>query len=87
MSTMIRAGDRLSDLCREQGLRVQIRYVDLWVSDTLLPNTDVVVEMFPYYKGLAIPVINGKRFITRQGEKELLAELVSLVREINRQHA
>jgi hypothetical protein len=80
--TMIRAGETLRDRCEEVGLRVNLRYVDLWVSDFLPPNTHLVVEMFPYFKNLSIPVISGRPFLSRSGEDELLAELVAKVREI-----
>ncbi len=80
--TMVRAGEKLTDLCEAENLRVNIKYVDLWVSDYLFPNTDLVIEMFPYYKNLSIPVVNGRPFISRQGEKQLFTELVGMVRNI-----
>jgi hypothetical protein len=80
--TMVRAGEKLTDLCEAENLRVNIKYIDLWVSDYLMPNTDLVIEMFPYYKNLSIPVVNGRPFIGRQGEQQLYTELVDMVRNI-----
>lgn len=80
---MVRAADALADRCQRERLSLSVQYVDLWVSDYLRPNVDLVVEMFPYYKNLAIPVVNGRPFVIKQGEGALLSELVELVRGIS----
>lgn len=81
--TMRTAGEKLSELCQREGVRIRIDYVDLWVSDYLRPGIDLVIEMFPYFRDLAIPVISGKPFISRRGDRELLAELVERVKELS----
>jgi hypothetical protein len=83
MSTMIRAGEQLSDLCAREGISIKIQYVDLWTSDYLMPGVRLVIEMYPYYRNLNIPVVSGKAFLARQGEEALLAQIVDLVREIS----
>jgi hypothetical protein len=83
MMTMMTAGDKLSDRCEKAGLRVHIDYVDLWTSDYLRPGIDLVIEMFPYYKKLSIPIVSGRPFALRTGESELLAQLVERIREIS----
>jgi len=82
MMTMMTAGEKLSERCEKAGLRVHIDYVDLWTSDYLRPGIDLVIEMFPYYKKLAIPVVSGRPFATRAGADELLARLVDRIREL-----
>ena len=84
MMTMMTAGDKLTERCEKAGLRVQIDYVDLWTSDYLRPGIDLVIEMFPYYKKLSIPVVSGRPFVTRAGDSELLAQLVERIREIGK---
>ncbi len=83
--TMVRAGEKLSELCQQHGFRVKIHYLNLWVSDTLSPNIELVVEMFPYYQNLSIPVFNGQPFLNRQGEDELLSQLINFVGKISSQ--
>jgi hypothetical protein len=83
MATMVRAGDQLADLCDREGLRVKIDYLDLWVSDTLRTGASLVVEMFPHFRNAPIPVVSGRAFVIRQGEEELLARLVEMVRQVN----
>lgn len=80
--TMVRVGEHLKDLCSAQNLPVNIRYVDLWVSDYLLPNTDLVIEMFPYYKNLEIPVLNGRPFLDHQAEGEMYTRVLHKIKEI-----
>ena len=82
-ATMIRAGQKLTDLCDQEGLRVHVQYLDLWTTDFIRPNVRLVVEMFPYYHGLPIPVFNGRPFLSRSGEDELLAKLVAAIKEIS----
>lgn len=84
MMTMMTIGEKLVERCARAGLRVQIEYVDLWTSDYLRPGVDLVVEMFPYYKKLPIPIFNGRPFLNRAGESELLAQLVDRIREIGK---
>ena len=83
--TMIRAGEKLIDLCSSENLVIKIRYVDLWVSDYLMPNTDMVIEMFPYYKNLAIPIVNGRPFLSHTEENELYLEIIKIVKDIQSQ--
>ena len=83
MMTMMAAGDKLIERCEQAGLRVRIEYVDLWTSDYLRPGIDLVIEMFPYYKKLPIPIISGRPFVTRTGDHELLAQLVGRIRELS----
>lgn len=85
MMTMRAAGEKLTELCQREKLPIRIDYVDLWTSDYLRPGIDLVIEMFPYFRNLKVPIISGKPFINRQGEADLLAQLVNMVREINSQ--
>jgi hypothetical protein len=80
--TMVRVGERLSDLCQSEDLKVNIKYVDLWISDYLLPNTDLVVEMFPYYKDLDIPVINGRPFLNPLEENEMYGTVIDYIKDL-----
>ena len=80
--TMIRVGEKLKELCKAEGMLLKIRYVDLWVSDYIMPDTDLVIEMFPYYKNLSIPVLNGRPFLTHINEENTYKNVVSTVREI-----
>jgi hypothetical protein len=80
--TMIRVGEKLKELCEAESMPLKIKYVDLWVSDYLMPDTDLVIEMFPYYKDLSIPVVNGRPFLTHIGEENTYQKIVETVREI-----
>lgn len=80
--TMVRVGEKLIDLCHSENLQINIKYVDLWVSDYLLPNTDLVVEMFPYFKDLDIPVINGRSFLNPLEENKMYGTVIDFIKEI-----
>ena len=80
--TMVVVGEKLTDLGKAEDLHLNIKYVDLWVSDYLLPKTDLVVEMFPYYKNLDIPVFNGRPFLNHLEENEMYPKLLDLIKEI-----
>jgi hypothetical protein len=79
---MVRVGETLVERCEKAGLRIKIKYLDLWTSDVLMPNTDLVVEMFPYYKDLKIPVINGRPFLSHLQEEQLFSHLVGMIKTI-----
>jgi hypothetical protein len=85
--TMMRVGEKLADRCAKQGLRIRLNYVDLWTSDYLPPNVDLVIEMFTYYKNLKVPIISGRPFLNGrgEGEDELLEHIISKIREITLQ--
>ena len=83
--TMIRVGEKLIELCEAEGMSVKIKYVDLWVSDFLMPNTDLVIEMFPYYKDIKIPIVSGRPFLTHINEDKTYNNIVNTVREIMEQ--
>lgn len=80
--TMVRVGEKLAELCRKEGLTISVKYVDLWVSDYFLPTTDLVVEMFPYYKNLSIPVVDGKPFLNPLLEDGLYVSLIETIKEL-----
>ena len=61
-----------------------VKYVDLWVSDYILPSTHLVVEMFPYFKDLDIPVLNGRPLLNPLEEKTRLAELVNYIKDLSK---
>jgi len=79
---MVRVGEQLAERCKVEDIPVKIKYVDLWVSDYLLPNTDLVIEMFPYFKDIDIPLINGRPFLNHQQEEEMYSEVIDRIREI-----
>jgi len=81
--TMIRVGEELVSMCKAENLQVNIKYVDLWISDYLLPSTDLVVEMFPYYNDLDIPIVNGRPFLNPNQEKAFYSEMISMIKEIS----
>jgi hypothetical protein len=80
--TMVRVGEKLTELCQAENLFVKIKYIDLWVSDYLLPSTDLVVEMFPYYKNLDMPLVNGRPFLNPMKENDLYVDLIDRIKEI-----
>ena len=80
--TMIRVGEKLTELCKAENLTVKVKYVDLWVSDYLLPSTDLVVEMFPYFKDLDLPVVNGRPFLNPLKENDQYVNLINRIKEI-----
>lgn len=80
--TMVRVGEKLTELCQDENLSVKIKYIDLWVSDYLLPSTDLVVEMFPYYKNLDKPLVNGRPFLNPMKENDLYVDLIKRIKEI-----
>lgn len=82
--TMLHIGDKLEELCRREKLRVRLVYVDLWETDSLPPQVDIVVEMFPFFSGLSIPIVDGRPLFTRQGERQFLPCLVTMIRDISK---
>lgn len=80
--TMVRVGEKLAELCKAENLTVKVKYVDLWVSDYLLPSTDLVVEMFPYFKDLDIPLVNGRSFLNPLKENDHYVDLIYRIKEI-----
>jgi hypothetical protein len=80
--TMVRVGEELIERCAAEKIPVKVSYIDLWVSDYVFPETDLVVEMFPYYEKIKIPVLNGRPFLNPAEEKEYFNILIDKIKEI-----
>ena len=80
-STMLIASQNLTEACEKENIDVNVTVHNLWEGASIDGSGfDVVVEMFPYFENLSCPLLSGKPFIGRIGEKKLIAEIVDLLR-------
>jgi hypothetical protein len=80
--TMVRVGEELIERCHAENISIKVSYIDLWVSDYVLPDTDLVIEMFPYYQQLDIPVLNGRPFLNPLEEKKYFNVMIDKIKDI-----
>ena len=78
--TMLMAAEKIEEACWDQRIRVTIKVHNLWESQYAGEGFDVIIEMFKFFENEKCPVINGKPFIIHQGEKELVKQIVDLLR-------
>ena len=78
--TMLMAAEKIEEACWDQRIRVAIKVHNLWESQYPGEGFDVIIEMFKFFENEKCPVINGKPFIIHQGEKELVKQIVDLLR-------
>ena len=80
-TTMLMAGEKLTESCAKRDVDLDVTIQNLWETTYVARNYDVIVEMFPYFENEKCPVISGKPFISHAGEKELVREITDLLCE------
>lgn len=78
-TTMLRAGELVTESCRARKVEIQVNIQNLWETSYVAGDYDVIVEMFPFFEGMSCPVVSGKPFINHVGEKALVARLTDLL--------
>ena len=80
-ATMLMAAENITEACEKQGIDVNVKIHNLWEGgDVTVKGYDLVIEMFPYFENLSCPLLSGKPFIGHIGEKQLIAEIVELLK-------
>ena len=78
-TTMLSAGQKLSESCKARGVNLNVKIQNLWETTYVAGTYDLIIEMFPYFKDQKCPVISGKPFISHAGEKELIEEITGML--------
>jgi galactitol-specific phosphotransferase system IIB component len=76
---MITAAREIEDACWERKIRVKVEVLNLWESQYLGEGYDLIIELFEFFKDEKCPVISGRPFVSHQGEKELINEIVDML--------
>ena len=74
-TTMLVAGQKITERCAERGVDIDVKIQNLWETGYVAGHYDCIVEMFPYFKDQKCPVISGKPFINHDNEKELIEKI------------
>jgi hypothetical protein len=78
-TTMLRAGELIQERCKKEGVLVDVTIHNLWETTYVAGRYDVIIEMFPFFKGKTCPVISGKPYINHVGEKELTERIAAIL--------
>ena len=78
--TMLIAAENIEESCRRARIPVKVDIKNLWESACTGEGYDVIIEMFPYFESVKCPLLSGKPFIARQGDKALVERVVELLR-------
>lgn len=78
-TTMLSAGQKLTERCKEKGVYLDVTIQNLWETTYVAGRYDLIIEMFPYFKNQKCPVISGKPFISHAGEKELIEQVTGML--------
>lgn len=80
-TTMLMASHKLEDRCRKENIDVTVRVHNLWEGAAVSGKEyDLIIEMFPYFENVQCPVLSGKPFISHAGEKQLIDQIIELLR-------
>jgi len=80
-SSMEQASEKIREKCRQENIQVKVKVHSLWQSMQIDPRADLVIEMFPFFKQLDCPLLNGRPFITGNGESELLQQITDKLKQ------
>ena len=80
-TTMIRAGQLIEEVCMKNGIYATVKIQNVWETSYVVPGSDLLVEMFPFFENEKAPVISGRPFINHIGEKAVLDKIVELLKE------
>lgn len=78
-TTMLRAGELITESCRARKVDIQVNIQNLWETSYVAGNYDVIIEMFPFFENEKCPVISGKPFISHVGEKDVIKKVTDLL--------
>jgi hypothetical protein len=81
--TMLRGAEMIEDACKREGMHVRTSIQNVWESpEVRFAGIHVLVQMMPLYEGIEdVLIVSGKPFICRQGEKGLIEQIVTYVKE------
>lgn len=78
-TTMLIAADKIKKICNKNNIDVIVNIHNLWESAISGQGYDLIIEMFPYFENITVPLLSGKPFIAHIEEKQLLNEIVRLL--------
>ncbi len=78
-TTMLMAGEKLTQRCLREGVELRVTIQNLWETTYVAGTYDLIIEMFPYFQEEACPVMSGKPFISHVGEKELIEKIAAIL--------
>ena len=78
-TTMLVAAEKIKERAAKRSLTVDVTIQNLWETSYVRPGYDLIIEMFPFFKDQACPVLSGKPFINHIGEEDLLKEIQRLL--------
>lgn len=78
-TTMLRAGEMITESCRARKVDIQVNIQNLWETSYVAGNYDVIIEMFPFFENMSCPVVSGKPFISHVGEKDVVKNVTDLL--------
>ena len=78
-TTMLVAGEKITERCRQEGVSLQVTIQNLWETTYVAGNYDLIIEMFPFFQNQRCPVLSGKPFISHVGEKTLIERIAALL--------
>ena len=78
-TTMLRAGEMITESCRARKVDIQVNIQNLWETSYVAGNYDVIIEMFPFFENMSCPVVLGKPFISHVGEKDVVKNVTDLL--------
>ncbi len=78
-TTMLSAGQKLTESCKKRGVDLDVKIQNLWETTYVAGNYDLIIEMFPYFKNEKCPVVSGKPFISHAGEKDLIGKITDML--------
>lgn len=80
-TNMTKTAEIIKEECLKSGIDVNISVHNLWESTHIDPRAQLVIQMFPFFRSLPCPIIDGRPFIHGRGEKELKGKIIELLKE------
>ena len=71
---------KIEDVCREQGLEVQISTCTIPELYAVAQNADIIVTTSKYSRDVGVPVVNGVPLLTGIGKEKALEEILTLIK-------
>ena len=80
-ASMEQASEKIREKCGQESIQANVKVHNLWQSTQIDPRADLVVEMFPFFKQMDCHLLNGRPFITGDGESELLQQITDKLKQ------
>jgi galactitol-specific phosphotransferase system IIB component len=80
-NSMLRSAAKIKKACLQNNIKVVVNIHNLWESIEIDSRANLVIQMFPFFDQLNCPLLDGRPFITGNGEVDLIEKILTILKD------